>query len=169
MSQDLALIFQIISTTAVILGIVFGLINLRNFQISRKRESALLMLNSFQTTEFVKGVKIVFELPEGAGKEQIDRLPPDEFLAVYSLIGAWERLGILVFRREIDIALVDDAYSGPIIQSWEKLEKYVREFRQWMQRDTAMEWFQWLAERMREREAGVPPTPAYLAHRGRRP
>jgi hypothetical protein len=143
--------------TAVVLGIVFGLVNLRNFQISRKRESALLMLNSFQTTEFVKGIRIVFELP------------PDKFLAVYSLIGAWERLGSLVFRREIDITPVDDAYSGPIIQSWEKLERYVLDFRQWMQRDTAMEWFQWLAERMRERESGAPPTPAYLAHRHRRP
>lgn len=167
--MDLNLIFQFISMTAVVLGIAFGLLNLRNFQLSRKRETALLMLNSFQTTEFVKGIKIVFELPEGAGKEHIDRLPPDEFLAVFSLIGAWERLGILVFRREIDIALVDDAYSGPIIQSWEKLEKYVLEFRQWMQRDTAMEWFQWLAERMREREVGTSPTPAYIAHRNWRP
>jgi hypothetical protein len=167
--MDLNLIFQFISMTAVVLGIVFGLVNLRNFQISRKRESALLMLNSFQTTEFVKGIKIVFDLPPGAGKEHLDRLPPDEFLAVYSLIGAWERLGILVFRREIDITLVDDAYSGPIIQSWEKLEKYVLDFRQWMQRDTAMEWFQWLAERMRERESGAPPTPAYLAHRHWKP
>lgn len=163
--MDLNLIFQIISTTAVILGIVFGIVNLRNYQASRKRESALLMLNSFQTTEFVKGIKIVFELPDGAGKEHLDRLPPDEFLAIYSLIGAWERLGILVFRRELDIQLVDDAYSGPIVQSWEKLEKYVLEFRQWMKRDTAMEWFQWLAERMRDRETGAQPIPAYIAFR----
>jgi hypothetical protein len=136
--MDLNLSFQFISMTAVVLGIVFGRVNRRNFQISRKRKSALLMLNSFQTTEFFKGIRIVFELPPGAGKEHLDRLPPDEFLAVYSLIGAWERLGSLVFR-------------------------------QWMQRDAAMEWFQWLAERMRERESGAPPTPAYLAHRHRRP
>ncbi|MGQ0604944.1 MAG: DUF4760 domain-containing protein [Anaerolineales bacterium] len=163
--MDLNLLFQIISTTAVILGIVFGIVNLRNYQASRKRESALLMLNSFQTSEFVKGLKIVFELPDGAGKEQLDRLPPDEFLALYILIGTWERLGILVFRRELDIQLVDDAYSGPIIQSWQKLEKYVLEFRQWMKRDTAMEWFQWLAERMIDRETGAEPEPAYRAHR----
>jgi len=155
--MDLNLSFQFISMTAVVLGIVFGLVNRRNFQISRKRKSALLMLNSFQTTEFIKGIRIVFELP------------PDEFLAVHSLIGAWERLGSLVFRREIDITLVEDAYSGPIIQPWEELERYVLDFRQWMQRDTAMEWFQWLAERMRERESGAPPTPAYLAHRHWKP
>ena len=45
------------------------------------------------------------------------------------VIGTWERLGILVYRREIDPNRVDDAYSEPILHSWQRLEKYILEFR----------------------------------------
>jgi len=163
--MNLSLIIQLISTTAVILGIIFGILNLRNFQAMRKREAAILMLNSFQTNDFVKGLLLLFDLPNGITKTEVDKLSTDQFLALYMVIGTWERLGILVYRREIELDLVDDAYSGPIIQSWQTLENYIQEFREHIKRDTAFEWFQWLAERMMERETNAQPTPAYIAYR----
>lgn len=39
-------------------------------------------------------------------------------MAIYLVMGTWERLGILVFRDEIATDAVDDAFSGRIIQSW---------------------------------------------------
>ena len=153
----------------MIIGIVFGIQNIRQYQASRKRESAVMMLNSFQTGEFVKGLLHIFDLPEKVGKNEIDQLPADQFLAIYMVIGTWERLGVLVYRREIDLELVDDAFSGPIVQSWQKLEQYTKEFRAHIQRDTALEWFQWLAERMMERETMSQPIPAYVAHQDWKP
>jgi hypothetical protein len=41
----------------------------------------------------------------------------------------------------------------------------VEEDRRITERDTVWEWFQWLAERMSEREKSVPPVPAHIAHR----
>lgn len=162
---NLSLVLQVFSTFIMIIGVVFGLLNIRQFQASRRRESAIMMLNSFQTSDFVKGLLTIFELPDDASKADLDQLPPEQFLAVYLVIGTWERLGILVYRREIDLDLVEDAFSGPIVQSWRKLEKYLQDFRTQQNRATAMEWFQWLAERIGEREAITEPTPAYLAHR----
>lgn len=163
--MDTALLFQLISTTIMIVGVVFGVQNIRQFQAGRKRESALLMLNSFQTNEFLKGLLYLFDLPDHFGKAEFDRLPAEQSLAIYMVIGTWERLGVLVFRRELDLALVDDAYSGPVIQSWQKLERYIADFRAHVQRDTAMEWFQWLAERMMRSETTDKPVPAYVAYR----
>ncbi len=163
--MQLPTIFQLISTTAVILGILFGILNLRNFQKMRKRESALLMLNSFQTTEFVRGLLLIFDLKEGVSKAEIEELPKDDYLAFYILLGTWERLGILVHRREIPLDLVDDAFSGPILISWSKLESFVMQFRTSAGRDTGFEWFQWLAERMMEREAKGSAIPAYVTHK----
>ncbi len=163
--MTLPLIFQIISTSAVILGIIFGILNLRNFQVMRKREAAILMLNSFQTTDFVKGLLLIFDLQGGVTKEEIEKLPYEQYISLYMVIGTWERLGILVYRHEIDLALVDDAYSGPILISWQKLQNYVSEFRAQVGRDTGFEWFQWLAERMMEREATTSAIPAYMAHK----
>jgi hypothetical protein len=163
--MELTLIFQIISTSAVILGIAFGILNLRNFQKMRKREAAILMLNSFQTNEFVRGLLLVFNLPEPVGKAEVDGMPKDDYLALYLLLGTWERLGILVYRDEIPLDLVDDAFSGPILISWEKLKGFVEEFRANVRRDTGFEWFQWLAERMMEREKTTSAIPAYIAHK----
>lgn len=163
--MELSLIFQIISTSAVILGIIFGILNLRNFQKMRKREAAILMLNSFQTNEFIKGLLFVLDVDHNPTKEEIDNLPQEQYLAFYMLLGTWERLGILVFRREIDISMVEDAYSGTILISWSKLENYVNEVRVAWDRESAFEWFQWLAERVSERDTKSQPAPAYILHK----
>ncbi|MBK9926535.1 MAG: DUF4760 domain-containing protein [Anaerolineales bacterium] len=163
--MNLSNLIQIISTIAMTLGIVFGVLNLRNFQASRKREAAILMLNSFQTMEFVRGLLYIFDLPDNATNEDFENLPEDKFMTIYLVLGTWERLGILVFRNEISVDLVDDAFSGPIIQSWTKLGKYVEAFRARVNRETGFEWFQWLAERMMEREQHGSAVPAYIAHK----
>lgn len=163
--MDFSVIIQIVSTIAMTLGIVFGIINLRNFQASRRREAAILMLNSFQTMDFVRGLLYIFDLPNAATDEDLEKLPEDKFMMIYLVLGTWERLGILVFRNEIAIDLVDDAFSGPIIQSWIKLGKFVEAFRARVNRETGFEWFQWLAERMMEREQHGSAVPAYVAYR----
>ena len=163
--MDLSIIIQIVSTIAMTLGIAFGILNLRNFQASRRREAAILMLNSFQTMEFVRGLLYIFDLPDNATNEDMEKLPEDKFMTIYLVLGTWERLGILVYRNEIAIDLVDDAFRGPIIQSWVKLGKYVETFRTRVNRETGFEWFQWLAERMTEREQHGSATPAYIAHK----
>ena len=167
--MDISLIFQVISTTIMVIGVVFGLANLYNFQLARKREAAIMMLNSFQTTDFVKGLLYILALPDDISKDEMEKLPEDKFMAIYIVVGTWERLGILVQRGEIGIDLVDDAFSGPIIQSWQKLGKYMQGFRADLQRDTAFEWFQWLAERMMERETTDSAIPAYVAYRNWKP
>ena len=163
--MDLSVLIQIVSTLAMTLGIVFGILNLRNFQASRRREAAILMLNSFQTMEFVRGLLYVFDLPDNVTLEELEKLPEEKFMTIYLVLGTWERLGILVFREEIAIDLVDDAFSGPILQSWAKLGRFVEGFRARMKRDTGFEWFQWLAERMQEREEHGSAVPAYITHR----
>lgn len=140
--MTLASLIQIISALAMTLGIVFGIINLRNFQVMRKREAAILMLNSFQTMDFVRGLLYVFDLPCRVTDEELEKLPEEKYMSIYLVLGTWERLGILVFRNEISVDLVDDAFSGPIIQSWIKLGKFVEGFRSRVQRETGFEWFQ---------------------------
>lgn len=81
------------------------------------------------------------------------------------LLGTWERLGILVYRREIDITMLEDAYSGPIMLSWGKLETYISEVRASWGREFAFEWFQWLAERVIERDKKIQSKPAFIAYK----
>lgn len=105
-------------------------------------------------------------MPDGAQREQIfGILGPEGEDHVYLLLTSWEALGILLNRHEVTLELIDDFFSGPIVVSWRKLSRYVEAMREEAHRDTYFEWFQWLAERMIEREKKSPPTPAHIAHR----
>ena len=163
--MELSVVLDIVSTVTVTIGIVFGLIQLRQYHLSRKRDSALFLLNSFQTAEFVQGLRTILSLPDGLTKKDVEERVGDEIEVVYLVMSTWESIGILVFYNEITMDMVDDAYSGAIALSWQKLELYVSEMREELQRETMFEWFQWLAERMRDRERSRPPVPAHIAHK----
>jgi hypothetical protein len=158
--MDLSLIIQFISTFSISPGIL----NQRNFQAMRRRECTTLMQNSFQTSDFVRGLLLIFDLPDSINTKRIEKLTGTPLICLSAVIGAWERLGILVYRREIELDMVDDACSGPIIQSWQKPGAYSREFLARLQRKTAFELPQWLAKRMLEREQGVQPLPDCQAY-----
>src|SRR5262249_47825835 len=95
----------------------------------------------------------VLSLPDGADTQKIrEVLGPDGEDAVYLVSLNFESLGILLFRREVTLHLVDDFFSGPILLSWQKLKVHSEECRRTLNRETFDEWFHWLAERMMERE-----------------
>lgn len=126
----------------------------------------LELVRSFQSPAFTAALRRVLSLPDGADTRTIhELLGPDGEDAVYLVSLTWESLGILLFRREVTMDLVDDFFSGPILISWRKLQVYSEEWRRRYNRDTGSEWFHWLAERMMEREKTTPAVPAYVAHR----
>jgi hypothetical protein len=105
----------------------------------------------------------------GLKKSEIEQRVGDEMGLLYSLMATWESLGILVHRGEIGLDLVEEFFSGPIVVSWRILAGFVQDQREELSRNTAAEWFQWLAERTMERESGTPPVPAYIAHKDWKP
>jgi hypothetical protein len=108
---------------------------------------------------------MVFDLPEGLSKKELEDLLGDKLVDLLVMFGTFENLGILVFRREVEIQLVEDFFSGVIMLSGRKLNRYLVEVRAAGNRQTYYEWFQWLYEQLEKRERHAPPVPAYLAHR----
>jgi hypothetical protein len=158
-------IFQVVETIAVVFGVVFAILQIRQYTRNKRREAAIELLHSFQTPSFAKALNLVYNLPDGLSKEQVEERLGDEFHLVYALMTTWESLGILVYLGEIDLDMIDDFFSGPVTISWRKLEGHIKGERSLLGRDTIEEWFQWLTERLLERESKVPPLPAYVAHK----
>jgi hypothetical protein len=167
--MELSVVLDLVTVVAVILGILFGLLQLRHYHLSQERDATLTLLHSFQTVEFFQGIWIIQGLPDGLTKDEIENRVGEETRTIYLVMGVWESIGILVYNHEIPIELVEDAYGDSILISWQKLKDYMTDVRADLQRETPFEWFQWLAERMTEREKAEPPRPAYLAHRDWRP
>jgi hypothetical protein len=158
--MNYSLILDIVTTSAVLLGIIFGLLQLRHFHISQEREADLLLLNSLRTGELFHGLWVIQGIPTGLTKGEIETRYADDMKWVYQAMRTWELFGALVFNREIPIEIIEQAFDDPILQSWEKLEKYVNELRDELQRERLFEWFQWLAERIAAREGESTRKPA---------
>jgi len=158
-------VFQIIEALAVVIGVGFAMLQVRQYRRDKRREAAMELLHSFQTPQFAKALNIVYNLPDGLSKDEIESNVGEDFHLVYALMTTWESLGILAFRGEVDLDIIDDFFSGPIKISWQKLEGHVMGERALLGRDTIEEWFQWLTERLAEREASTPRIPAHVAHK----
>ena len=165
--MDVSTVANLINALAVTAGVIFAAVQIRDYRRQRHRDSMSALVRSFQTPSFAHSLRRVSSLPDNTTREQISALlGPDGEDDIYALLTSWEALGILLFRKQVSINLVDDFFSGPIVASWRKLSEYVEAMRAEAKRDTYFEWVQWLAERMMERESETPPVPAHIAHRG---
>lgn len=165
--MDVTVVLNLISTIAVVIGVIYGLIQLSHFQSSRKRENAMLVLNSYQSPSFIKGMVTLAQVPDGLGRQALWDLVGEDFESILILANTFERIGWLVYQGEIPIELVEDALTGPVLGAWFKLSQTISDMRGAEQPNPnpkVLEWFQWLADRIRERQSASPPVPAYIAH-----
>lgn len=163
--MNLSEFLDLVSTAAVVAGLVFAGLEIRSAGRQRSHESQLLLVRSFEVPEFTRSMRAIMALPDGLSKEEVEERFADEPHLIWFWLGSMESLGILVHHREVPLELVDDFFSGPVVVSWRKLQGYVAGTRREMQRDTMHEWFQWLVERMEAREGRTPPVPANLGER----
>lgn len=164
--MDLSVAADLLNAAAVTIGVLFAATQIRDYRKQRRRESMLELVRSFQNPSFARALHRIHSLPDGADRRTIrEVLGPDGEDDVFLVGLTWESLGVLVFRREITIDFIEAFFSGLILISWRKLHRFVEEDRRSLERQTVWEWYQWLAERMLEREAGSPAKPAHLAHR----
>src|SRR5437763_9205650 len=163
--MDISTLANLINAIAVTAGVIFAAAQIRQYRQRRQRDAMLELVRSFQSPAFTAALRRVLSLPDGADAAKIrELLGPDGEDAIYLVSLTWESLGVLVFRREVTLDLVDDFFSGPILLSWQKLNIYSEGWRHTLNRETGNEWFHWLAERLMEREKLSPPVPAYIAH-----
>jgi hypothetical protein len=163
--MPLTTILSIFSTSAIVAAGIFAGVQLRLYNRQRARESALQLVHSFRTPEFLRAVNMAFDLPEGLSKNELEDRLGDQLVDLLVIFGTFENLGILVFRREVELQLVEDFFSGVIMLSGKKFNRYLVEVREVGNRQTYYEWFQWLYEQLDKRELKAPPVPAYVAFR----
>ena len=162
---DLSTLANLVNAIAVTAGVIFAAAQIREFRRQRRRQSMYTLVQTFQGAEFAKALHRIIDLPDNLDREGIRaKVGPEGEDAIYFVTTTWETIGVLVFQKELTLDLVDDFFSGPIIISWRKLSRYLEEIRKERQRDTLFEWYQWLAERMMERESKVPAVPAHIAN-----
>lgn len=166
--MNLSLLLNSITTIAVVCGLIFAALQVREAQHVRRRTSMLVLVRSFQTPDFVRGLRVILSLPPGLSKQQlVDRLKPQEMELVLFVLATWESMGILVFRGELSLFLISDFFGGVLPISWDRLSRMIFDMREGGKTELIAEWFQWLVECLELLDQSQPRQPAHLVH-GRR-
>jgi hypothetical protein len=159
-------IFEIVSAAALAVGVFVGIIQLRQHAIRRRRDAMLELAHSFQTPEMTNALSLVIRRGEELTPDELRELVGgDARPLVAHLCTNFEALGALVYAGELDLDLVRTVFGGSVTRSWAVLRPLLEEAREWRSWPRLYEWFQWLAERIEERDACAPREPAYVAFR----
>ena len=158
MSSELLL--QIIQTAAIVVGVVFGLIQLRQIRVQREMQAGAELLRPLQSPEMAEAILLLHDLPDDLDGAAFKASLGKEFGSVMALLALFESLGPLVARGHIPLAMYAEFYRGATVVCWKKVRGYVEEQRRsgW---PNLFEWVQWLAERMEERASLSPDIPAF--------
>jgi len=170
MSQDKPRIwswlFDLITMVAVLVGLTFGAIELRQLRAAQESQAVLELYQTIQTPEYVRGGDLILALPDDLSPSELrEYLSGEDGNLMQQVRLTFEGLGVMVYRRDVPIEWVDEMFRLVIITSWDKFEPLTLEDRQRLDYPGEFEWHQWLAERLRDLHQGEQPVPAYEAYR----
>lgn len=145
--MGLELWMQAIQTVAVVLGVIFGLFQLRQIRRDREAQAGIELLDPLQASETAATIVAIAELPDGLSEADLRERLGDKFESALTLLGYFESLGPMVARGHLPIEMYAEIYRGATIIAWRRMETYVRQRREqgW---NVLYEWVQWLAEQM---------------------
>ena len=151
---------QLIETSAVVIGVAFGLFQLRQLRHQREVQAGLELLAPLQTPEIAEALLIIHALPDDLTGEELRKRLGTRYKTTMATLGLLESLGPIVARGHVPIEMYAEFYRGPTVLCWKKFKRYIDEERQrgW---PNLFEWLQWLAERMHEHAPADEDLPAY--------
>ena len=161
----LADLAEIFGALVVLGGLAFAMVQMQHYRQQRRETAAIELLRSFHNPEFSRSLRAVLSLPKGVLKADMKGCSDDVENAIMVVVLTFESIGVMVFRRIVPLAMVDELMGGVCVEAWERLERFTQEFRLQRDRATMSEWFEWLATRLRERHARHGRPPAYEQYR----
>lgn len=166
--QTAANIAEILSVLIVVVGFVFAIIQLMHLRQQRRDLAAIELARSFQSPEFGQALRLLMSLPPGLSGEDLEE-HGEAYLDAAMLVSlTLESVGIMVYRGVVELDMVWGVMGGLVLGAWDRLEGWANEIRKAQGREKFDEWLQWLADRLRERDA-IGEAPAYRRYADWRP
>jgi hypothetical protein len=160
---------EIIGVIIVIGGLLFAILQTRQFRQQRREMAAIELLRFFGSPRFAEAYRMILQMPEGMGAEDIRGAEPELEKSAMLIGTTMENIGVMTYQRIVPFMVVNNLVGSSTIILWRKLEQWVNALREEMGEPYAFEWFQWLAERLDDEDHSGDPRPAYEAHKDWKP
>jgi hypothetical protein len=164
MTDIITMIANLALALSFIVGLIFGIAQVRTSARDRRERLTLQTLREFQTREFVELIQFITSKRLPANGEEMTALPASDQTKLIQLGQEMESLGILVAEGYINIDLVDKTLGSFVTNTWEKYKILFQDMRERQPDPFLGEYFQWLAERIEERMRLNPREPFHLSH-----
>jgi hypothetical protein len=164
---DLDTAANLATTLAVVIGVVFGLVELRRAVRDRRDQAAFDVVRTVQTQDVRRAVGRILTLPDDADPEVV-RGDPQLLEAALAVDSACEMWGSMVFEDVVDLHTLDRMVGGWIRGTWRRLNRWVQAERIDSRNPNVGEWWQWVFERLQANPDPGKALGAHVAYRNRK-
>ena len=160
-------IAEIIGASTIVTGVLFGWIQLRHYRIQQRDAIASELMRTFYSADLAQAISLIQKVPNGVSLAELRGMGADYEAAAVTVTTSFETMGLLVFKRIADLALVNDLAGGIITTMNRKLRRVQGELRVEQEQPSWGEWFQWLGDQVDHIKSQH--EPAHVKHRAWRP
>jgi hypothetical protein len=146
---DIQTVSVVIASASVVAGVVYYALQLRHQNKMRQTDLIMKLYSRYGSKGFQKTLEEVSRREAKSFHDYEEKYGRAEFAAVGTF---FEGIGVLLYRKLIDISLVDDLFTAPIKMAWDKMKDSIIEVRKEWGQPTIFEWFEYLYNEMKKRE-----------------
>ncbi len=146
---DITEISAIVAAAGVLIGVAYYILDIRQQTKIRQTDLVIRLYQTFGSKEMRQTWEKIIAREEVDFKKYLSKYGLSE---INEIGWFFEGVGVLLHRKLVDIAVVDDLFSSPIKTSWEKLKHIAEGERQRYNRPQVWEWWEYLYNEMQKRE-----------------
>jgi hypothetical protein len=153
---------EILGVIIVVGGLYFAVLQMRQIRQQRRELAAIELFRFFASPRFTQAYRTILHMPDGMSAEDIRTKQAKLEEAAMLISNTMENIGVMTFQRIVPFLIVRNLLGSSVVILWRKLEDWAIDLRKELDSPDAFEWFQWLAERLKEYEP-EDAEPAYQA------
>jgi len=154
---DISTVSIVIAAASVVAGVVYYSFQLRHQTKMRKTDLIIRLYSTYGSNEFREALIKVMNLQFKDYEDYVKKYGPwfsdQPAHKAMAMVGMFfEGIGVLLYKKLIDVSLTYDLFSTPTRLCWEKLKPVVEGLRKQYNDPTIFEWSEYLYNEMQKRE-----------------
>jgi len=151
---DVGTLATVVASASVVIGVVLAVLQLRDLAKTRQADLLMGLYTAWGGQDLQEAAGAVLRLQFNGYEEFAQKYGPvDEgkpiHLALFKLGWFFNGIGVLVNGKLADIRLVDDLFGYMVTWLWGIMEPIVQGSRQLYGQPRSLEWFEYLAKRIK--------------------